>query len=388
MSLRVGLLCHHGVGGSARVAVELGRALATRGHQVHFFARETPPGLPGREPGVTVHTTRRATAGALTAKLDADWSSRDLDAFAAQIAAVTREADLDVLHFHYAVPFAAVLHRVAWRLGRQRPALIGTLHGTDVSVLGARGTLSRELASLLPRFDALTTVSRSYAELATRTFRLPTPPTVIPNFVSLMRFRPRTDDGTRRPAPRIVHVSNFRAVKQPVSVARIYATVRARSDARLWLVGDGEGMPAVRAALASDGLLGVTRFFGLRLDLERILPGADLMLITSRDESFCLAALEAAACGVPAVAPRVGGLPETVWDGQTGHIYEAGDEAGAAGAVVALLGDSARRAALADAAVRRARLLSTDAIVPAYTRVYELVLASRQESVRTRAMVQ
>lgn len=373
MSLRIGLLCHHSVGGSARVAVELARGLALTGSDVHVFARATPPGLAEPPAGVTVHTLWGAPpAGLLTSRLDVRYDPDVVDALVARVVAVSRELHLDVLHFHYALPFAAVVGRVARRLGPHAPALVGTLHGSDVSVYGRQRATRSALRTVLTRLDAITTVSHDHAELAMRTFGLDRPPEVIPNFVDLDVFRPagpRDDSGPRR----IVHVSNFREVKQPLSAARIYEAVRSRVDAELWLVGDGAGMPGVMAILEAAGLAADTVTFGLRLDLERILPHGDVLLVTSLAESFCLAALEAAACGIPVVAPRVGGLPETVIDGITGDLYAPGDEDAASRHVVRLLEDRGRREAFADAALARARQLARDVVVPTYLDLYETI---------------
>src|SRR5262249_18430177 len=94
----------------------------------------------------------------------------------------------------------------------------------------------------------------------------------------------------------------------------------------------------------------------------------------SRTESFCLAALEAGACGVPVVAPHVGGLPETVVDGVTGDLYAPGDEAAAADLLVRMLSDDGRREELARAAVQRARTFGREAVLPSYLGLYDDVL--------------
>lgn len=366
--LRIGILCHDGVGGSVRIATDLARLLAVRGHEIHVFSRRPPLEVRSR-PGLTLHTLEGPAApGRLAATLDPDWPSADIDRLAGLVAGVAQRQGLDVLHFHYAVPFAAVAERVRGLLGGRAPAVAGTLHGTDVSVLGLRPGPRRRLAASLAQADALTTVSASHAALATRIFGLQAPPVVIPNFVDPARFRPAP--AREEGPPRIAHVSNFRAVKQPVAVARIFAEVRRRVDAELWLVGDGSEAPRMRAVLAEEDLLGATRWFGLRLDLDAILPGADLLLVTSRTESFCLASLEAGACGVPTVAPRVGGLVETVRHGETGLLFEPGDRAGAADAVQSLLRDGDRLRAMGEAAVRRASVLSEDAVVPRYEELY------------------
>jgi N-acetyl-alpha-D-glucosaminyl L-malate synthase BshA len=301
------------------------------------------------------------------------WSPEIVDALVARVVAVSREAPLDVLHFHYALPFAAIADRVARRLGPHAPALVGTLHGTDVSRYGRQRSARRRLSGVLQRFDALTTVSRPHARLAMETFGLADQPEVIPNFVDVERFRPGRPFGAGRRL-RILHVSNFREVKQPLSVARIYRSVRHSVDAELWLVGDGEGMTGVQGLLADAALTRDTVAFGLRLDLERILPQGDVLLVTSSAESFCLAALEAAACGVPVVAPNVGGLPDTVLDGVTGDLYPPGDENAAARLVVRMLSDRRRRESLAAAAVQRARAFAREEIVPSYLDLYENVL--------------
>lgn len=379
MTFRVGLLCHVGVGGSARVAVELAAALARRGHDVHVFARCAPLGMPRPPDGVAWHVLESGVNGSVTPKLDIDWKPAELEALTARVMTVAQGVNLDVLHFHYALPFAQLLDTAARRLGNARPATVGTLHGTDVSVAGVRSPARETLSRVLPRFDALTTVSASHAQLAQATFDLPNEPEVIANFVDVQRFRPAGRGALRR-RPRIVTVSNFRSIKQPLAVARIFQAVRSRLDAELWLVGDGDGMPRVLSLLRAAGLEGDTRRFGLTLDVERILPRADLLLVTSRTESFCMAALEAAACGVPAVAPRVGGLPATVIDGVSGYLFEPGDESAAVEAVMRLLCDVPVRERMAAQATWHARHFSTDAVLPLYEELYRRVIESRREA--------
>jgi N-acetyl-alpha-D-glucosaminyl L-malate synthase BshA len=357
--------------------MNLAIALGRRGHDVHVFARRNPLGLARSPAGVALHTLDHDASGRqATPLLDSDWAPEEVEGLAERVAAVTRGASLDVLHFHYALPFVRVLDAVRDRLGADSPPLLGTLHGTDVSVLGQHPKIRRELARSLPRLDALTTVSESHAELAAQTFGLTSPPEVIPNFVDILRFRPAPKRRERR-RPRVIHVSNFRAPKQPLAVARIYREVRRRCDAELWLVGDGEGMPPVRKLLAEAGVGGDTRWFGLRLDVERIIPHADVLLVTSHTESFCMVALEASACLVPVVAPRVGGLPHTVIDGHTGSLFDPGDETAAADMVARLLADPELRTRLGTAALWHAHSYSTDAIVPRYEELYERALTAR-----------
>lgn len=375
MTARVGIICHRGVGGSAKVAVSLACELAGRGHDVHLFARTAPPGMATPPPGVTRHVLGRAPGG-LSTTLDVGWSRSELAAFTDLVCTVVLAEGLQILHFHYAVPFAFVVDTLRQRLGARCPALIGTLHGTDVSIFGRKAATRRRLAGPLARLDALTTVSQDHAALSARVFDLAEPPVVIANFVDLTRFRPG-DPRAVGNRPRIAHISNFRPVKQPEAMARIVDRVLAEADAELWMVGDGETMPAVEAILAPHIARGHVRRLGVRLDVENVLPDIDLLLVTSRTESFCLVALEAIACGVPVVAPRVGGLPELVEDGVSGLLYEPRDEEEATRLVLRFLGDPALRERMRAKALERAGSLASTVVVPRYEQLYRDVIAAR-----------
>jgi N-acetyl-alpha-D-glucosaminyl L-malate synthase BshA len=372
MGMRIGLLCHRGVGGSAMVAVGLARQLAVRGHDVHVVARAAPPGLTPPPPGVTLHCLQDCDEG-VTTGLDVDWTPDQLRQLADRLALVVRDHDLQVVHFHYAVPFAWVVLDALRRLGTACPAVVGTLHGTDVSVFGRRHRVRRRLAPALARLDALTTVSHHHAALAARVFGLSELPDVIPNFVDLDRFPARRlpPAGAR---PRIAHVSNFRPVKEPESMARIADRVLATTPAELWLVGDGEMMPEVETILDARIAQGLVRRFGVRLDVEEIIPRTDLLLVSSRMESFCLVALEAMASGVPVAAPRIGGLPELVEHGVRGLLYERGDEQGATRLILDYLGSRDLQKRLRAGALARARTLSTDVVIPRYEQMYRELL--------------
>ncbi len=360
------MLCHRGVGGSVRIAYELAKALAARGHTAYVFARSAPFDLVDGEGGVHLRTL--AADAEMTSYLDADWSTADIDALADLAAGV----GLDILHYHYAVPFAAVAQAVRDRLGDGAPMVVGTLHGTDVSRFGRDPERVPQITGLLAGADALTTVSQSFARLTVELFGLQRAPTVLPNFVDLARF---TAGVRGRGAPaRIAHVSNLRPVKQPEMMARVYTAARRRVDAELWLVGAGKGSEAVDAIITDAGVADSLVRFGLRTDLEAILPRTDVLLMTSRSESFCLAALEAAACGVPTVAPRVGGLPELVRDGVSGLLFEPGDEDGAVDALMTLLHDDLLRARMGRAARAVATEFAATVIVPRYEALYRELL--------------
>jgi len=377
--MRIGVLCHSSLGGSARVGTELALGLAERGHHVHLFARSAPlqlrPGLPG------MHLHPLAGPAPVTARLDANWSPEDLDALVGLVAAVAVRERLDVLHFHYAVPFALVAASVRRSLGSAAPVLVGTLHGTDVSAYGCDAKVGPPLARALRAVDQLTTVSACYARLATDVFRLPAPPRVIPNFVDLSRFRPPLDR-ERRLEDRggrflVVHVSNFRPVKDPLAVARIFLRLHRRLPVSLWLIGVGSELPAARAVLSEGGAEGHAQYLGYQEDVSELLARADLLLMASRAESFCLAVLEAMACGVPVLASAVGGLTELVEHGRHGFLYPLDDHEQAEQLGVELLSDRDRYAEMCRQAVCRAGQFDREQVIGLYEGLYRGLIGRR-----------
>jgi L-malate glycosyltransferase len=366
--MRVGILCHNGIGGSVRIACTLATELARRGHSVHVIARRPPVADWLKDSGVFVHTLLPAVNGRLPVGLDVDWSNDEQAEFRALAAGVARGERLQVLHAHYGVPFAHVVASLARGLGESGPVTIATLHGTDVSIHGREPGQRQLLSESLRSLAAVTTVSHDYAGLARHLFALREPPLVIPNFIDVSRFRPT--QSPHRDRPRIAHVSNFRGVKDPRSLARVFLAVRELIDAELWLIGDGPRLPALSEMLSEAGAEDAVRSFGATANVAPILRETDLLLMTSVAESFCVAAAEAMACGIPVVATRVGGLAEVVGDGRAGHLYPVGAHAAIVDAVVELLARPLRRRRAGIAARRQAARFACERIVPLYERLY------------------
>ena len=366
--MRIGLLCHSGIGGSVRIACSLATELARRGHRVHLMAHRPPVADWLKDSEVFLHTLLPSANGRLPVDLNVDWSSDEQAEFRTLVAGVARNEHLQVLHAHYAVPFAHVAASLAQRIGDSGPVTVATLHGTDVSIHGRDPTQRRLLSQSLRSLTAVTTVSHDHARLARHLFALPEAPKVIPNFVDVTRFKPTRSGHSGR--PRIVHVSNFRGVKDPRSLAHVFLAVREQIDAELWLVGDGPNLPALREALSEARADDDVRYFGATTDVATILRDADLLLMTSVVESFCVAAAEAMACGIPVVATRVGGLAEVVSDGVTGHLFPAGAHGDAADAVVDLLARPWLRRKAGSAARRQAARFACDRVVPRYENLY------------------
>lgn len=385
--MRIGILCLASFGGSARIATELATELARRGHRVHLFAQTTPFDDKHHLGEVILHTvTPERKVGLHPAALYTDWSAHEFQTLLSRILEVITSEGLDVLHFHYAVPFAFLTTEVKRHLNGTTPVLVGTLHGTDVSIYGRVPTMVPQLTQALHGVDQLTTVSSSHARLAAELFGLPTQPEVIPNFIDLKKFHPQVSplppfpdgSGLNRPRkPRIVHLSNFRPVKDTPSMARIFLGIRRQMEAELWLIGEGPELDTVKTILQGSGYEDDVVCWGLHHNVAPLLAQTDLLLMTSLSESFCLAALEAMACGVPVLATEVGGLPEVVIHGQTGYLFPVGDHEAAIQMAVRLLSNPDQRQAMQAMAASHAARFDQQQIVSVYEELYDQLLRRR-----------
>ena len=382
-------MCHSSFGGSARIATELALELARRGHRVHLFTRTTPFGNWDHSNGVVLHSSIPDHENNWDpSALYTDWPEKDYQSFLLSVLEVIAREGLDLLHFHYAVPFVFIVKEVKEKLGEKCPLLVGTLHGSDVNEYGRDPVKGPVLAKTLRNLDGLTTVSFNYACLAKEVLKLTKPPEIIPNFVSLSSYAPQNDNpensremealGESKKGdvkrPRIVHISNFRPIKNIDSLARIFLGIRKRIDAELWLVGDGQEMKKINRLFKQNGAKNDVHYWGLQYDVAPILVQTDLLLMPSLSESFGLCALEAMACGVPVLATHVGGLPEVVIHGKTGFLFPVGNHSLAADLAVALLKDRVAHREMSKAAVRQARNFRKEEIVSMYEDFYDRVL--------------
>ena len=362
--MRIGIVCYPTFGGSGVVASDLAYGLAERGHEVHLLSYESParlrfhPNLRMHEVEVTAYPLHKYPPYTL--------------ALAVRIAEVCQAHRLDLVNVHYAVPHGASA-LVARALGR-RFALVTTCHGTDVSLAGGDPGFAPLIRWTLQHSEAVTAVSLWLARQTRRLFRVPLP-AVLPNFVDPARFAPTP------PSPgvlRVVHCSNFRPVKRPCDVVTAFARASRGIAARLDLVGDGPEASRARAEAARLGIAGKVRFLGSQEAVEEVMRGASAYLLASESESFGLSALEAMACGVPVVAPRVGGLPEVVRHGRTGLLCPGGDVAALGRSLRRLLTDGVLRARMGKAARHlTTRSFSREAGIARYEDLYRRTLAGR-----------
>ncbi len=395
--MRVGICCFPSFGGSGVVASELALALAECGDEVHVVSSARPPRL-ADAPGVHHHPVDGS--GILEYGLF-DHPPYTL-ALANRLAQVVRDRLLDLIHVHYAAPHAvaALLARqmLAHGAGGPRPCpVVTTVHGTDVTLVGAHPNYTDIVGWALRGSDCVTVPSYALQREVTERFALDAVE-VIPNFVPVaqdpesaaLARAPGADNGAgpgpagrpSRSGMQIVHVSNFRPVKRVPDVVAAFALVRRELPARLCLVGDGPGRSAAESQCRELGIADDVSFLGNQARVEPILDQSDLFLSASETESFGLASLEALASGVPVVATRTGGVPEVVCQGRNGLLCPVGDVEALAESCVSLLADTSRREAFARHGRRWASSsFDRDAIVARYREIYRATLTSGGASV-------
>jgi N-acetyl-alpha-D-glucosaminyl L-malate synthase BshA len=321
--MKVGIVCYPVKGGSGVVASELGLALSAMGVEVHFFSYALPFRLTGFDEKFIFHQVEVSDYPLFQ-------HSPYTLTLATRLAEESRRVGLDIIHAHYAIPHAVSGYLAKQILGSDLPRLITTLHGTDITLVGLDPSFHAVTKFSMDVCDALTTVSRYIYDKTYESFGITKPIKVIHNFVDNERFRPNQKGCDRsifaRPDEKIImHMSNYRPVKNASDVVRVFKRINDVIPSRLVLIGDGPDAPNVLRLAEQLGLKDRTLFLGGQDTVETILCKADLFLLPSASEAFGLAALEALASGVPVVGSIVGGLPELVKDGEVGFLEPIAD---------------------------------------------------------------
>ncbi len=381
--MKIAMVLNSGVGGSGVLATELGIWLSQAGHQVHFVASSVPFRL-GDDPCENVYFHKIAS---MTYPLF-DSPLVTLSE-ASKLVEVCEQYGIDVIHAHYAIPHAAaaLIARQMMR-GSKLPAIVTTLHGTDVTLVGLDPAYLRATQWSIEKSDVVTAVSDYLADATESVMGVRHGDIqVVHNGVDVTRFLPEAASAVVRgryagPEERLlVHVSNFRYVKRADDVVRVLALVADALPARLVMVGDGPERPRVADLAVELGVADRVSFVGSMPHVEALLASSDLFLLPSAQEAFGLSALEALASGVPVVATTRGGLPEVVEHGVSGFLHELGDVEAMAASAVKLLGDEELLSRFRRAARSRAvDNFDEGRVFPAYLQHYEQALRRSAES--------
>lgn len=372
--MRIGMVCYPTYGGSGVVATELGKALADRGHQVHFVSNSLPARLDVFRENLYFHEVSMVHYPLFE-------HSPYVLALTGKLVEVVREQKLDLLHVHYAIPHATAAHLAREILAGQgiRVKVITTLHGTDITLVGKDPNYAPVVSFAIQQSDAVTAVSDFLRDETHRYFDCRKKVITVPNFVDLHRFTPSVRPGLReRFCPEghrlLIHISNFRRVKRIDRVVEWFHRISDQVPASLLMVGDGPELPRAEQSVREGGLSGKVHFIGRQDPVESLLGVSDLLLLPSETESFGLAALEAMACGVPVMSSDAGGLPELIEDGLGGILVPENGQAQGIERAVALLSDPSRLDQFRQASIRRASNYALERILPLYEALYRQVL--------------
>jgi N-acetyl-alpha-D-glucosaminyl L-malate synthase BshA len=368
--MNIGIVCYPTFGGSGVVATELGKALAQKGHKIHFITYSQPARLEFFNENLFYHEVN------IPAYPLFQYPPYEL-ALASKMVDIVQYEKLDVLHVHYAIPHASAAYMAKQILktkGIQIP-VITTLHGTDITLVGKDASYEPVVTFSINQSDAVTSVSEDLKEETYRHFPITKDIVVIPNFVNIERFQKQRKDHFKSAiAPfgekLLVHTSNFRAVKRIGDIIKIFSKVREVVPSKLLLVGDGPERPKMENMCRKMGICQDVRFLGKLEAVEELLSVADVFLMPSEKESFGLAALEAMACEVPVISSNAGGLPELNIHGVTGFVSKVGDVKDMVKNTLFLLQDDQLPTFKANA-LARAKEFEISKIVPMYEEVYQ-----------------
>lgn len=369
--MKIGIVLYPTFGGSGVVATELGKALAAKGHQIHFITYSQPVRLGSFRDNIFYHEVVVSNYPLFEYQpYETELASKMVD--------VVEHEQLDLLHVHYAIPHASAAF-MAQQILKSRGVnipFITTLHGTDITLVGRDKSFEPVITFCLNQSNAVTAVSESLKQDTYKHFATSREIKVIPNFIHNFAEDPLVQDLERRRKyaqddERIIcHVSNFRKVKRVEDVIRVFHKINKTVKSRLLLIGDGPERYNVELLCRELGTCDRVMMVGKIRDAANLMSLSDLFLLPSQTESFGLAALEAMAVGVPVISSNTGGIPEVNKQGYSGYLSEVGNIDEMAENGVKILNDDQTLNEFKKNAQLQARQFSLGAILPEYEQLY------------------
>ncbi len=372
--MKIGILCYPTYGGSGIVATELGMSLAKKGYEVHFISSELPARLDMTDPNIFFHKVNVQTYPL--------FKHQPFDiALSSTIYQVVKLYKLDILHAHYAIPYAYAAFFAKQMLKEENSdiPLVTTLHGTDITLVGQHPSYKHAVEFSINQSDAITSVSESLKKDTLQFFNIKKEIQVITNFIDNSVFIKKSDCERKQFADSdekiLIHVSNLRPVKRVEEVLEIFKNVQKKINSKLVIIGEGPDMEKVNQFLEENpDLINKVRLLGKVNDLYRILQLSDVFLLPSEQESFGLAALEAMAAETPVISSNAGGIPEVNIQGETGFLAEIGNVEAMSNYTIKLLSDEKLLAQLKKNAKEQALRFDLKNILPIYEKMYETTL--------------
>ena len=374
--MKIGILCYPTYGGSGIVATELGMALANKGYEVHFISSALPARLDITNPNIFFHKVNVQTYPLF------QYQPYDI-ALSSMIYRVVNLYKLDLLHAHYAIPYAYAAFTAKQMLkeeGKDIP-LVTTLHGTDITLVGQHPSYKHAVEFSINQSDTITSVSESLKKDTLQFFQIKKEIQVITNFIDNSEFIGKSDYQRNQfatPDEKIlIHVSNLRPVKRVDEVLEIFKNVQKKINCKLIIIGEGPDMEKVNQFLEEHpDLINRVRLLGKVNDLYKILQLSDVFLLPSEQESFGLAALEAMAAETPVISSNAGGIPEVNIQGETGFLAEIGNVEAMSNYTIKLLSDETLLAQMKKNAKEQAMKFDLKNILPIYEKMYDDTLSN------------
>ena len=372
--MKIGILCYPTYGGSGIVATELGMSLANKGYEVHFISSNLPARLDITNPNIFFHKVNVQTYPLF------QYQPYDI-ALSSMIYRVVNLYKLDLLHAHYAIPYAYAAFTAKQMLkeeGKDIP-LVTTLHGTDITLVGQHPSYKHAVEFSINQSDTITSVSESLKKDTLQIFNIKKEIKVITNFIDNTEFDDFNECSRRQFATDdekiLIHVSNLRPVKRIEDVLEIFKDVEKHVKSKLIIIGEGPDMEKVNEFLEENPhLISKIRLLGKVNDLYRILQLSDLFLLPSEQESFGLAALEAMAAQTPVISSNAGGIPEVNIQGETGYLAEIGNVKAMSNYAIKLLSNDDLLHEMKNNAKKQAIKFDLKNILPLYEQMYDETL--------------
>ncbi len=369
--MKIGIVLYPTFGGSGVVATELGKALAKKGHEIHFITYSQPVRLGSFRENIFYHEVTIS-----------DYPLFDYQPYetilASKMVDVVKYEDLDILHVHYAIPHASAAFMAQQILKSQgiNIPFVTTLHGTDITLVGKDPSFEPVISFCINQSDAVTAVSQSLKDDTYTHFNTTREIQVVPNFIKSKDFLTPIDYEKRRHYAKdeeriLCHISNFRKVKRVEDVLRMFAIVNKEIPSKMIFAGDGPERNSLERLSRELGICGRVLFIGNVSDTSHVLEISDLFILPSETESFGLAALEAMAVGVPVISSNTGGIPEVNIHGVSGYLSEVGDLEDMAKNAIQLLKDETKFQEFKINALTQAKVFSLENVLPLYEKIYE-----------------
>lgn len=367
--MKIGMVLYPTYGGSGVVGTELGKALASKGHEVHFITYSQPVRLGSFSENIFYHEV-----------VVSDYPLFDFQPYEIELTSkmvdVVKHEKLDLLHVHYAIPHASAAFMAKQILNSQgiKIPFITTLHGTDITLVGKDPSFEPVITFCINESDAVTAVSQSLKNSTYEHFGITREIDVIPNFIVVNDSDSNFKEKMRRKYAHegekiICHISNFRKVKRIDDVVRVFEKISQSIPSKLILIGDGPERSNAEKLSRELKIDAKVIFLGKLRDTSHVLSFSDLFLLPSETESFGLAALEAMALGVPVISSNTGGIPEVNEHGFSGFLSDVGDVEDMAKNALIVLSDS-ELIKFKTQAKQKATDFTIEKILPLYEKIY------------------